>query len=820
MKRQNRGDSFGLAHSYTPEIGTLGGKNPFAGALLTLSDDFLRENRERIMRLPEKHSAEFFACLSEALPPVEGVENMSRVVGIIEPIASGKCVLLERDATWAGDEQTCRLTDDFGVSGAELKKIIMTNPEKQNSVVIYNGGGELGGFDLSAVFEVDEGAFVLYFDCSNMLYRLSKGYFMFSATDLDSGVYANPDTARWFIQGGEEPVPVSVEIVPPGKLALKADGELDFKAQEFTIGVEILNKALLPHCNFINPIFSFGTGDNLKPDLIIRNGEARETPFFPFGCPLEEKSDFFVACDKAFSKRGARVILWLDLHYEEFYQSYDTLQFIDLEAFFEDDEKYAKAIKKAITPPKERKCKADKISFHYFNGKRFVLLPESRNHEHIFHGREKCEFFFTVPDDMDMHEIGGVSSYWIRVCLEDAENLYYRPCKMLCPQINNIQISYGASLEPRQIKRVTAAGTQNIQNGSLIYENRYGEEPYFYMGFDGALEGKLTLFINTEQNYGIPAVSGEWEVSAEDGFAPVDTVDDTESFSYSGRITFDIPKGAKKSETCFSKDSLYWLRTPVIQGLARYPAITAVYINAADFSLNGDCSKGDVFVLKEGDYQGFKAVAITNSSKTEWGEDEKELLKHRISNAGLMINETDISKTLLMRFPALEEIKCVFDNSRNLLSVYPKFKGTDQEECFNRYAIFIKNLLIKACDYNVRILRPVRALMNIRVMISGNESSAAILREKLRSFLDYQSGGYSSRGWKIGEFPDEGVIKNFLDENGANTSDLVISAGVYASGSKGACKEYMITDLMGGFYALAAGELMLICEERYGTDNT
>ena len=58
MKRQNRGDSFGLAHSYTPEIGTLGGKNPFAGALLTLSDDFLRENRERIMQLPEKHSAE------------------------------------------------------------------------------------------------------------------------------------------------------------------------------------------------------------------------------------------------------------------------------------------------------------------------------------------------------------------------------------------------------------------------------------------------------------------------------------------------------------------------------------------------------------------------------------------------------------------------------------------------------------------------------------------------------------------------------------------------------------------------------------------
>ena len=67
MKKRNTSNSSKLAFSYIPEIRSFGGRSPFAKALLTLGDEFLRENREKIDRLPEKHKAEFFALLSEAI---------------------------------------------------------------------------------------------------------------------------------------------------------------------------------------------------------------------------------------------------------------------------------------------------------------------------------------------------------------------------------------------------------------------------------------------------------------------------------------------------------------------------------------------------------------------------------------------------------------------------------------------------------------------------------------------------------------------------------------------------------------------------------
>jgi hypothetical protein len=491
-----------------------------------------------------------------------------------------------------------------------------------------------------------------------------------------------------------------------------------------------------------------------------------------------------------------------------------------LEVLFENDARYAASIKKAIRAPEERGCRADRVSFQYFNGERFILLPESRRHERLFKDNERCEFLFTVPGDMEICEIGGVRSYWVRVCLEDAENLYYRPCKMLCPQINDIQISYGASVEPRQIKKVTAAGTQTISNGGVIYENRYGEAPYFYMGFDGTIGGKLTLLINTDQNYGIPAISGEWEVSVKDGFAPVTTVDETEMLSYSGRIVFNIPKAAAKCETVFHQEGLYWLRVPLIRGLERYPEIKMVYVNAAEFYLSGECSKGEMFVLKSSGYQDIKAVTVTDSHKSESAENEEERIRHMFSNTTLMINETDISKTLLLKIPELEEIKCVFDNSQNQLSVYPKFKGTHQEECFNRYAFFIKKLLTEACGYKIRLVRPVKAWISVRAVIDKTPREAAVLREKIIAFLDYQSGGYNSRGWKTGELPDKNAIQGFFEVNGVKAGSLIVSAGVYAGASDGYYREYMIEELKEGVYASAAGEISLICKERDGTDNS
>jgi hypothetical protein len=345
-------------------IRTFGGRNSFANALLILGDEFLRENRRNIERLPEKHKAEFFARLSEMSPqPQPDVENLSCVFGVIEPTVSETCVLIKKDTEWIGEEQTCRLTEDFQVSSTELKKVALTNPEKQNCAVVYDSGEDFHEFDFSACFEMEKGVFFLYFSCKNVLYSISRREFQFYADNLDSCVYADSNNARWFIQSGEETIPVNAKIVSPGKIALKADGDLDFiKEDDFTIGVEILNNAFLPYSNFTNPLFSFGMGDYLKPDLIIRNGEAREMPFYPFGYPLETQSDFFIACDEAFSMRGAKVTLQLDLRFEEFSQPYETVPEIN----------------------KEKYCKADKTGFQYFNGERFVPLPESRIYDNLF----------------------------------------------------------------------------------------------------------------------------------------------------------------------------------------------------------------------------------------------------------------------------------------------------------------------------------------------------------------------------------------------------------------------------------------------------
>jgi hypothetical protein len=828
VKRREIGKSEKLAHSYVPEIRIFGGRNPFAETLFVLADDFLNENRKRIDRLPEKHKAEYFARLWEALSQRRpDKESLFCVTGAIDPVISDDPVLLEKGSRWLCGEQTCRLNEDFSVSGAELKKIILTDPEKQNNKVVYNDVEDFGKFDFSECFEIERGKFLLYFDCGNILSRVPGNGFLFSAKGLDVGVYTDPKAARWFIQSGEDTIPMSAEIASFHKIALKADGGPIAGEGSLTIGVEILDNDFLPYCNFKNPLFSFGMEECFKPGLIIRGGEAREAPFYPFGCPLEEKSDFFVACDSVFSTRGAKVALWLDLRYENFYQPYETLPAIDWEALFENDERYAKAFKNMAVPPKEKVCKAGKASFHYFNGKRFVLLPESRAHESLFAGIEKREFFFTVPDDIEMCEISGVKSYWLRICLEEAPNLYCRPCKIICPRIEkDIQITYGASLEPRNIKRETAAGTRDILGGGVIYENNYGEEPYLYMGFDAPSHpGKLALFIETGKSFGIPAVSGEWEASAGHGnwlaLQPCAVDDDTQNFSYPGRIKFDIPEEARKCGNGFSEDNLYWLRTTVIRGQARYPEVKAVYVNAAEFSSSGNCKQGDILELDDDGPRPLKAVAIADSRQSEAGEiGEEQLIRHWISNTEPMINEADISKTLLMEFNMLEEVKCGFDDGRSV-SVYLKFKGPDEEDCFDRYGFFIRKRLTENTGYNVRLRRPVKALINVRAAVGADRRKAAALREKLGAFLDYRRGGLNGRGWKIGMLPDESAIHGFFEENRVTADKLVVSARVYAGGSDGNYREYMMADIESGFYASAAGEIQLVSEGKgvNGTHN-
>ena len=707
MKKRNTSNSSKLAFSYIPEIRSFGGRSPFAKTLLTLGDEFLRENREKIDRLPEKHKAEFFALLSEAFPCRGGYY----------PPAN---------------------EENFREISAKPQKMLLTNPQKQNFTEVFDG------FDFSACFEMEKNNFFLYFNCPNIFYGVSKQGFFFSAEDFDASVFANPEIARWFIKNGGNSFALNVEIASPSKIILKTESDLLFNENDLEIGIEILNDDFLPKCNFTKPLFSFGTQNYLKPDLILRSGEMQEPPFYPFGCPLEHRCDFFIANSEAFSKHGAKVILWINLQFEEFHQEYEGLE--------------------------EKNNKADKVSFQYFNGERFVLLPESKNNAKFFNGERQGvrDFLFTVPDDIEICEISGVISYWIRVCLEEARDLYYRPCRMLCPKIDDIQITYGASFEP--------------QNNTK-YENIYGENPCFYMGFDEIPEDKLTLFING-QNYAIPAVSDKWEISTQNGFIPLRVIDETESFAYSGRIVFDIPKSAKPCEVDFFNENLYWLRTPIIEDLAQYPFIKIIdgRIISAPTDNTGDDNTDNV-------------GADIIRPQTQISE-----LKLKLTNAAQMITAGDVSNMLLTRFPLLKEVKCSYDKTQDLLSLYIKI----EEKYFNGYAPLIREYMSKNSDYTVKILRPKKAFVKIRAVILESKESFAKIREKLCEFLDGD--------WRIGHFPDESIIRGFFEDNGIKADKVVVSAVVYTSDLKDNRKEFMISDIKGGFYACSAGEIILCSE--------
>jgi hypothetical protein len=159
----------------------------------------------------------------------------------------------------------------------------------------------------------------------------------------------------------------------------------------------------------------------------------------------------------------------------------------------------------------------------------------------------------------------------------------------------------------------------------------------------------------------------------------------------------------------------------------------------------------------------------------------------------------------------LEEVKCGFDDGRSV-SVYLKFKGPCEEDCFNRYGFFIKKRLTENTGYNVKLRRPVKALINVRAVIRETRREAAALREKLGAFLDYQSGGHNGRGWKIGMLPDESAIRGFFEENRVTADKLIISARVYGGSSDSGYREYMMTDIGSGFYASAAGEIQLVAD--------
>lgn len=755
------------AFSYVPELYWHSGKKDIGTALLLLGGMLLEESAEKVKRLPEKHKAEFYNLFEKPAP----LENFCEA-GVYAQIKTDSEIALKKETEFCAYGSVFRLTEDFKACAAEIESITLADPDNCNFSYIYDGERFYNDF------EAEKAVCRLLFPVGNFLYGLGEGGFFFLAdAELDTiKALADTEAVVWSVGGNTLKVEMSCGQI-------KLTGEFQPNGNEYEVCAEIKNINRFAGQRFEKPIFT-ADGEGLKPDMIVRNGEAvnQAEEFYPFGCPIEEKSEFYISCETAFSKKRARIAMRFYIYTHEQCFSFDAFSAEEFEAFY--GKKTAELIKKNL--PKEKVCVVEKVGFSYFNGEGFVPLPNCEKYGGIFNGSRNglYEMSFIMPDDAESFAINGARRFWIRIKLAECGDLYYRPCKMRCPLIRDIQIDCKCSVLPEKPLRLImdTNGERAEDLNGVVCENPY-DNRYIYIKIKSGISENISIYFRRgSDNKRI--VYGGWEIKTSEGFITAETRDGTDGLTYSGIISFVVPYSVREQ-------GMILLRARVMA----FGEMLAANVNSLELVYNRNSASGAEFIpvgtaLTNGD------INISLLENTCFATD-KNVCNHykNITLSDGLITEDDIRTTLFARFPAIAEIR--FGTKDNFPAVCIRFKDyTRQNELFDRHKHEINGILKET---KITLVRPQPVFMRVRAKVDGNCNLCEI-EKKLSIFLGREAGK------NIGELPTEKEVGVFFSDSGVRAEKIAVTATVYSSQGQ---KEYNPKELTGGFYLSEAGECVL-----------
>lgn len=334
-------------------------------------------------------------------------------------------------------------------------------------------------------------------------------------------------------------------------------------------------------------------------------------PIHPFGRLPRRFDTFYLASDEAFSKRGAKITLELESHWQQDGPEADD-----------------------PTPV---------LSWEYWNGKGWRALSDLNDKTSDF--KEEGDISFTCPDDIDKVEINGEDKFWIRVRLIDGDygkefiikteeksftipptviqipgfevsitdtdadtdievpgneitipgveiptaGVVLEEGKVQYPVITYVAITYeNAPREPEtcvslnNLNYVDHMGAlQDVDQTFVPYRLLSERVPSFFLGFDKKIEGgPISILFHLQEPLAAPEAKLNWFYWNGSSWVLLNVSDGTRNFAQIGLLTFAVPNDFHSLEL-FDK-TRFWLKGIVVEGeYAQPPTLFGIWVNSA-----------------------------------------------------------------------------------------------------------------------------------------------------------------------------------------------------------------------------------------------
>ncbi len=574
-----------LARSYVPEWRYEKTENDPGAALAELFLEMYGQSVSRLNALPEKLFVEFLNLIGFREPgpmPAAGTVRFETQEEAPFTVAAGTQLFTpdeDGDNVVFETERTIQVTpasiSDIYFADADADSISRLDLSRRPQPFFEPLGEELQRHRFLAA-END----VLHLDCPARLrlrVRLRTGQEREAALALaDKGLV-------WSFLHGGEAVPFDAVREENGTLVLDKNNELLPEADEngrvciccsgrpasevFVSELTLASEPLAP-CR-PQALYS---GD--LPIPLPEGG-------YCFGRRFSVYDAFFLRCDAALTKKGAEVLLRLELAFVADEPKQPEQERID----------YTRHVinKQSTVEQKPDDVAVTEVLWEYFNGIGWKHLPVTGDKNPFSGGRDGAlELRFTVPEDIEASEVNADEGYFIRARIVDVSNPYSTLQRWILPFLKDASFrwSYGAPKRP-----VWCFSENNGRQSVLEEADRYpqmdfpalmpmkAERAAMYFRFDRSPHA-MPLSLRF-QVAGRARLTGQllWEYWNGKAFELIRTVDQTERLLHSGEVFLFLPEPLPEAEHFGVRG--FWLRmSRSAAETGTMPTVASVTVNA------------------------------------------------------------------------------------------------------------------------------------------------------------------------------------------------------------------------------------------------
>ncbi len=574
-----------LAKSYTPEWRYEGTENDPGAALAELFDEMYSQSVDRLNALPEKLYVEFLNMIGYQEPgprPAVGTVRFLAQDSAQEPftVEAGTQMFTPDDA---GENIVFETERTIQITSAALSDIYFVDAEadsirrldfSERPQRFYEPSGEELQCHRFLVAEDD----VLRLDCPARIratFRPEDGHLEEAAQALTN------EKLHWTFRSGDADIPFDAVRAEKGTLILEKNNRLlpepddsghiciccaGHPGAELRIdAMEISSEPLSP-C----PAGSIYSGD--IPIITAEGG-------YCFGRRPAIQNMFFLGCDTALMKRGADILLRLELAFivdepEADKERYDFTQPI--------------INKQSAVAQKPDDTAVTGVLWEYFNGIGWKNLPVTGDRNPFSGAREGAmEVRFRVPEDIEETEVNADTGYFIRARVVEISNPYSGFQRWIVPFLKDATLEwrYETPRKPTACRSENNGQQHELTDAHCVSHLMFPaltpmapEPAAMYFRFSASPHAMpLSLRFQVE---GRARLTGHlmWEYWNGKDFEPIRTVDQTERLMHSGEMFLFLPERLPEAEMFGAAG--YWLR------LSRSAAESGVMPTVASVTVN------------------------------------------------------------------------------------------------------------------------------------------------------------------------------------------------------------------------------------------